>query len=150
MKQYIASTVAATGLIIFIFAMDVAAQNANRTVADIPFDFYVGKELLPSGKYQFEAASRTAYPSGLIVRSVAKTARRSMIVPTLADDPAPATQTPAITFNRYGSVHYLSGISSEPGSFSLRLRKTSDEKSVARQFNRVSPVVIRLASATGN
>ena len=150
MKQYIASTVAATGLIIFIFAMDANAQTANRTVANIPFDFYVGSELLPSGKYEFEPASRNAYPGGLIVRSVTKSARPSMIVSTFANDPGKAGEAPALTFNRYGSIHYLSGISTEPGSLSLRLRKTSGEKSIARQFNTPSPVVIRLASATGN
>jgi hypothetical protein len=150
MKQYIASTVAATGLIIFIFALDASAQISNRTVAEIPFDFYIGKELLPRGKYEFERASRNAYPSGLIVRSVTKPTARSMIVSTLPNDPVKRGEAPAITFNRYGSVHYLSGISSEPGSLAVRLRKTSGEKAIARQFDRHSPVVIRLASATGN
>ena len=150
MKQYIASTVAATGLIIFIFAMDASAQNANRMVAHIPFDFYVGKELLPSGKYEFEAASRNVYPSGLIVRSVTKSARRSMIVSTLANDTAHAGDAPAITFNRYGNVHYLSGINGEAGSLALRLRKGSDEKEIAQQFRTPTPVVIGLRNATGN
>lgn len=150
MKQYIANTVAAAGLFIFIFAISSSAQTGHRVAADIPFEFYVGTELLPSGKYEFEAASRNSYPSALIVRWGSNSARRSMIVSTLANDPGKPGDAPAVTFNRYGSVHYLSGISTEPGSVALRLRKTSDEKSIARQFNRVSPVVIRLASATGN
>lgn len=150
MKQYIAGTVAATGLIIFIFAMDASGQSSNRLVADIPFDFYAGKELLPSGRYEFEPASRSTYPSGLIVRSVAKSAQRSMIVSTLANDTVHAGHAPAIAFNRYGSVHYLSGISIEAGSLALRLRKTSDEKDIARQVRTPTPIVIRLTNATGN
>ena len=71
MKKYIATTIAATGLIVFIFGMECAAQTNRRLVADIPFDFYVDEGKLPSGRYEFETTMRQTTTGGLIVRPVA-------------------------------------------------------------------------------
>jgi hypothetical protein len=150
MKQYIAKTVAAAALIIFIFAIDSSAQSSSRLVATIPFDFYVGTELLPRGTYEFKPATKSAYPSALIISPIVKTSGRPMFVPTLPNGSAKEGNAPAITFNRYGSDHYLSRIDCEPGLLAVRLRKTSVEKELAQEYIRPYPVVIRLANVTGH
>jgi hypothetical protein len=73
-----------------------------------------------------------------------------MIVPTLPNGSAREGEAPAITFNRYGSDHYLSRIDSQPGLLAVRLRKTSVEKELAQEHIRPFPVVIRLANVTGH
>ena len=148
MKNYLASTIAATGLIIFIFGMDCAAQSSTRITADIPFDFYVGGELLPKGSYEFEPASKQSYPTSLIIRPRVKSPRRAMIVPTLANAASQPGERPALVFNRYGSVHYLSTVSADAGGMALRLRRTSAEKLMAQEVERSQPVTI-LPTQTG-
>lgn len=150
MKNYLASTIAATGLIIFIFGMDSVAQTATRAMADIPFDFYVGTELLPKGQYEFQAASIQTYPSSLIIRPVMKSPRRAMIVATIAHNTDAREDGFSLVFNQYGSVHYLSSISTGPGGLALRLIRTSLEKQLAKRFEQPSPVAIRSGDTAGN
>ena len=149
MKNYLATTIAATGLIIFILSINAGAQTNTRITADIPFDFYVGMERLPGGRYEFEPASPRTYPSPLIIRPVMKAGRKTMIVPALANDPKKGDGF-AVIFNRYGSVHYLSGISSQAGGLALRLSRTSAEKQTAKQHERAVPVAVRPRDTTGN
>ena len=149
MKNYLASTIAATGLIIFIFGMDCAAQSVPRVTADIPFDFYVGGELLPKGTYEFEPASKQSYPTALIIRPRAKTARRAMIVPSMANAASQSKDGPAVVFNRYGSVHYLSTITTDAGGMAFRLLRTSAEKRLAREIEPAKPVMIQPMETAG-
>jgi hypothetical protein len=135
MKNYLATTLAATGMIIFIFGMDGRAQNISRIVADVPFDFYVGKELLPKGKYEFEPANRQSYPGPLVVRPVAKTVHRALIVPATAASVRSKGDGFAIVFNRYGTEHYLSAVSGgDAGGLALRVVPSLVEKELARRF----------------
>ncbi|HEX6127095.1 MAG TPA: hypothetical protein VFZ23_17110 [Pyrinomonadaceae bacterium] len=143
MKNYIAGSIATTALIIFVFGFEASAQTANRLVADIPFDFYVRNEKLPAGKYMFERTSELTFPTALIVRSVDGPGRRSIIVSTIAGDVKARTSDGLqITFNRYGSVFYLSGLNLAANSLSLKILKTSAEREMARLADAAPPVTI--------
>lgn len=150
MKNYIASTIAVTGLIIFVFGMESAAQTVTRITAEVPFDFYVGNELLPKGRYEFEPATRQTLSSSLIVRPVMKSARRSMIVPVIVSHARPSDGDISLRFSRYGSVHYLSGIHADVDGLSMKLLPTSTEKQLAKRYEVGQPVTIRPASMARN
>lgn len=149
MRNYIAGTIVATGLIILIFGMNCSGQSVRRLVADIPFDFYVGNEKLPEGRYEFEPASSNAHPGALVVRSLAGSDRQSAIIPTLAADSSAATDNIAVYFNRYGSIYYLSRVNFDQRNQSLRLGRASGERQLARQPLRLVPVVIGPATTAG-
>ena len=150
MKKHPAIIVAAIGLIIFGLAINSSAQSTNRLVADIPFDFYVGKNRLPSGRYEFAPANRSSYPGALTIRPLASSAHKSLIVIILADDPSRGHENPRITFSRYGTVHFLSRIDGGMSVPASRLSRSSYEKYVAGQLPKTSPVVISLTTAKRN
>ena len=147
MKNYIATAIAATGLIVFVFGMECSAQSVKRMVADIPFDFYVGEERMPSGKYEFEATNRDSNSAAVFVRPVIKSERRSLIISTMAETAKPGNE-PLLLFNRYGSEHFLSRINLSSEEVSFRVRKTSSEKRLAERVDRVIPVTIRQTLAS--
>jgi hypothetical protein len=146
MKKYIASIVAV--MTVFVFAVNCTGQTIQRLVADIPFDFQVGKEKLPSGRYAFEPANRLARPSAMTIRSLSKSDQTSITVSILLDEPVRQGQDLRIMFQRYGSVHYLSSIHLDVDDLGFKLFKTSEEKNLAKQFDR-SPVNVR-SVAVGN
>ena len=146
MKKYIATTIAAAGLIVFAFGINSSAQSVGRMVAYIPFDFYVGEERLPSGSYEFQATNRNANPGAVVVRGLLKSERRSLIIPTMAETAKPGSGT-LLLFNRYGSEHFLSRISLSTDDVSFRVRRTSSEARLARENQRAVPVTVRQAVA---
>lgn len=145
MKNYIAGSIIATGLIIFVFGFEVSAQTPDRLVADIPFEFYVRNEKLPAGRYEFERSTRLTFPSPLIVRSINGPARRSLIVPTIAGTPGNVVSDGLrITFRRYGgSVSFLSGLDLSGDGLAMTIARTSVERELARQGMIDTPVTIR-------
>ena len=146
MKNYIGTTVAATALIIFLFGMECPAQTARRLTVDIPFDFYVGDEKLPSGKYEFEQTMQQTGNGGLIIRSGAKSARPAIIVPSVARS-SKAMEDALLVFNRYGAEHFLAQINLGADEVSLRIRKSAVEKRVAEKYQVPVLVPIRQAVA---
>ena len=148
MKNYIATSIAAIGLIGFVFGMECSAQSGGRMVVDIPFDFYVGEEKLPSGNYEFEATNRQANSGAVVVRPAIKSEGRSLIIPTMAETAKPGSE-PLLLFNRYGSDHFLSRINLSTEEVSFRVRKTSAEKLLAKDNQRAVPVTIRQSVAVG-
>lgn len=146
MKNNIVFTFVAAIIFVLFSGFEVNAQSVTRLIVNVPFEFYVGNEKLPQGKYEFEPANRHAYPGSLIVRRSEEAAVQSTIVPALASFDRGGS-TAAIIFNRYGSVHYLAGVNSGSGGFSFRLGKSAREKQIARDSERVVPVEIRTSVA---
>ena len=146
MKNYIAGSIVATGLIIFVFGFEMNAQTPDTLVADVPFDFYVRNEKLPAGRYEFERSTRLTFPAPLIVRSAEGRSRRSILVPTLTGSRTDIRgEGLRITFRRYGSVSFLSGIALAADGLAMTIARTSVEKELARQGMVDSQVTIRTA-----
>lgn len=141
MKNYIASTLVVAGLIILVFGMDASGQGVSRVVADIPFDFYIGKDKLPGGKYEFSPASMHAPTSAMIVRPLFGNERQAMIVPAMNGEQSVTDGDFVVVFNRYGSVHYLSKVKMSSGGISL-LARSSAERQIAKQLDRSGTVVV--------
>ena len=141
MKKYIATAITTTGLIVFVFGMECSAQSARRLTADIPFDFYVGEERMPKGTYEFHSTGVQANQSGVVVRPVIKSERRSLIVATMAEIAKPDEDS-LLVFNRYGSDYFLSRVTLSADEVSFKLRKTYSERETAKQQQAV-PVTVR-------
>ena len=137
MKSYITAAI-----LIIASAICVSGQTAHRIVADIPFEFSVGKEKLPSGTYEFEMTNRHAYPGALVIRTTTPGAIRSFIIPALVDEPAKSAG-PAILFNRYGSTYFFSKMNADAGTIALKVWKSNEEKRLAKESREVVPVRIK-------
>lgn len=141
MKKYIASSLAAFGLIIFLFGIQGSAQSTKGVSADIPFDFYVRGEKLPAGKYEIETLNRQTSSSPLIVRSLDSVNQRSIVVHT---SPVATSLTRkrerVLKFRRYGSAYFLSSVDLDADE-SVRLPRTSRETEIARSTQEGSAVV---------
>jgi hypothetical protein len=142
MKNYIARIISVAAIMIVGCAIHVSGQTGNKVTADIPFDFFAGKEKLPAGTYEFEVANRHAHPGALVIRSTRRGAYRSIIIPTLVDKPAIGI-SPSILFNRYGSTYFFSKIQGDAGSIPLKVWKSRDEKRMAKESQEVIPVRIQ-------
>src|SRR5688572_1143538 len=135
MKNNIVFTFVAAIIFVLFSGFECNAQSVTRLIVSVPFEFYVGNEKLPQGNYEFEPANRQAFPGSLIIRRTNESAVRSIIAQAFASfDRLDAT--PTVTFNRYGSVHYLAGVTAGSGGFALRLGKSSREKQLAKESDR--------------
>ena len=132
MKNYIATTFAAAGLIVFVLGMECSAQSARRLTVNIPFDFYVANERMPKGAYEFQSAASHANQSSVVVRPVGKSERPSVIVATMAETTKAGDES-LLIFNRYGSDYFLSRVTLSADEVSFVLRKAASEKETAKQ-----------------
>ncbi len=145
MKSTIAGTIAATALIIIVFGLESNAQSRTRIVAEVPFSFYVGNTQLPAGRYEFEQLNPQVYPGALIVRAIGESGHRSMTIPALPRNGDDRSASQGLTFNRYGTTHYLSAVDLTPESAGLRLRKGRHERQMALEFQAPSPINVPTA-----
>ena len=147
LKNYIATTIAVTGLVVFVFGMECSAQSSKRLVANIPFEFYVGEEKLPSGKYEFESVKSVTNSGSVVVRPVVKSGRHSLIVATTAEMIKPGDEA-ILQFNRYGSEYFLSKVNLNADEVSFRFRRTLSEDRLAK-LERGVPVTIGRTAVAG-
>ena len=105
------------------------AQLAHPVVADIPFDFTVGKTTLAAGEYQV----RTQQPGVLrIATADGKHTALILSTPKISRKP-PAEST--LMFNRYGDRYFLSQVLTAGSQTGVELRKTSAEVEIAKRTN---------------
>lgn len=92
-----------------ILAAAAALQPAGYTQAGmmnatIPFDFYVGKHLLPAGEYVVQPVA----PEMQQIRSKDNKFAASMITMAIVTERRAAEEK--LVFNRYGNTHFLAQI----------------------------------------
>jgi hypothetical protein len=126
MKKQILNTVIALGAIV---AMSIAGfAGLDRSVeANIPFDFMVGGEKLPAGKYTVETgvAQRT-----LIVRNW-KTKRAAGAI--TQDYQVRAGSKPQLVFRRYGNQYFLARVLTYSSGIELPKSKAEREAAKAKR-----------------
>jgi hypothetical protein len=95
-------------------AVPVFAQNKPMLRATVPFDFVVGKAVLPAGEYDVKAATNN---ETLLVRETAGSASAFVITnPTGAYNQTAET---ALVFRNIGDTHYLQTVKSSAGDRQL-------------------------------
>jgi hypothetical protein len=106
------------------------AQSSNRIVADIPFEFTVGDQSLPSGQYAVRAANSQG--NALIVQS--NDAKSSAMQLTNSIRPnKPKTQA-RLVFHRYGERYFLAEVWSGSDSTGRQLMKSRQERAIEREL----------------
>jgi hypothetical protein len=109
-KSYL--TIALTLTVLLGAGINALAQDPDRVVAKIPFEFVVGTKTLPAGTYtvgHFSSASK-----GLLIKS---DSNGEFVLPIYADD---APGGPAkLTFEQVGGRHFLSKVETPEHVFNL-------------------------------
>lgn len=143
MKKQLMSFVATLGIVLSL-AVWGSARNSFQLRVTIPFDFNVGKAVLPAGQYQVgrDAALSILKISGVDVSGVAV----STIVPgTTSRRPMKAM----LIFHRYGDKHFLvqvwDGYSTESTSLpESRAERDTRERSKYLAQNGGEPEIVRV------
>ena len=94
------------GCLAVTISAGIHAQWPARLVADIPFDFQIGKATLPPGQYIFNFGFLNSGPLSIQSRD----GSRNAIALTSAVAPSTNSGTAKMVFNRYGSDYFLSQV----------------------------------------
>ncbi len=115
------------------FAMvGTSYAQSNMVRVNVPFDFTVGKQLLPAGTYTIKAES-----SGLIA---IKNHDKPITVLTIAEqDGARSPNGGKLIFHRYGDQYFLSEILCDWADMDVKVRPSKTEKRVQLQQAMVHP-----------
>ena len=125
------------GLMALMGATSLVAQTVNVR-ATIPFDFRVGKRLMPAGSYTLTQSS-----AALFVRKEVDN-RNSVISMTNSAYHSGVLNNGGLEFNRYGDVYFLSKIWGPDSSDGRELVKTSQEREIAKRVRSVETAGIAL------
>jgi hypothetical protein len=124
-------------------ARGVAQNSSDRVVADIPFTFRSGSEVMPAGKYQIEAVSDHV----LMVRGAGQ--HRSQFLLTLHAETIHPSARGKLVFHRYGDRYFLYQIWSANQSIGFELPKSHAETETLRAENNPAPSTTELALNDG-
>ena len=115
------------------FAMAGTSFAQSKIVrVNVPFDFTVGKQLLPAGTYTIKAES-----SGLIA---IRNHDKPLAVLTIADqDGARSPKGGKVLFHKYGDQYFLSEILCDWADMDVRVRPSKVEKRVQLQQAMIHP-----------
>ncbi len=115
------------------FAMAGTSFAQSKVVkVNVPFDFTIGKHLLPAGTYNIKTES-----SGLIV---IKNHDRPITLLTLADtDGNRSPNGGKLIFHKYGDRYFLSEILCDDADMDVAFRPSKTEKTVRLQQAMVNP-----------
>ncbi|HVN83187.1 MAG TPA: hypothetical protein VMW38_29655 [Terriglobia bacterium] len=140
MKRLIHQVSLAVTLSLVLGVAVVSAQNSHTLVGDIPFDFHVGKALLPAGEYTVKS---TPPVSGAIcIRS--KDGSKSAMVQTFGLAPSKEDGVAKLVFNRYGSSYFLSQVWNPSEPIVRGLTKSKVEIEVARKASEAQAMEVAL------
>ena len=132
MKTQFVSTVALT----LAAAAGLYAQNSTPVSATVPFDFIVGKYLLPAGDYSVQQAS-----AGMTVIRSADRKTNLTIMTHTARSVIRQEQT-RLVFNRYGNEYFLSKVWIEGSEAGTEARPNKRENELRAGRAVATPAVV--------
>jgi hypothetical protein len=106
------------------------AQSSSGVVANIPFEFTVGDQALPSGKYTIKATS--AHVSALMIQNAE--AKRSGIRLTNSIESTRNKEGAKLVFHRYGDRYFLAEVWTGARSTGQQLLKSRQERAIEREL----------------
>lgn len=131
-----ARQIVAVGLVTLCAAVAVNAQSSD-TVADVPFAFSVGSEVLPRDTYTI---SRMHGQSGVFM---IKGQRHGVVVFSQPDGRSDTDNGARLLFSRYGDRHFLREVRLT-GSDGFSLPKSKAEGDAAEGIAGATPEMIEL------
>jgi len=142
LKSMLTPSVLAFALSLSLFAPGSGAGAQTPTlhlVADIPFDFRSGSEMMPAGKYDIQTLSSHI----LIVRGTTHS-RSQLLVARDALTLKPSDHG-KLVFHRYGNKYFLYQVWSPGQSNGFEFPKGHAEKEAIRAANTPAPTKTELA-----
>src|SRR5271154_389688 len=136
------SAVLACSLTLVAFAPGSRAIAQNSTlhlVADVPFDFQSGSEMMPAGRYDIRQSANHV----LILRGTNQ--NRSQFLLALNAEALKPSDHGKLLFHRYGNRYFLYQIWSPGTTTGLELPKGKAEKEALRAANNPAPSISELA-----
>ena len=138
MKSRIFATLSSLAL---LTAATAFAQSDGPMRVAIPFEFRVGKTILPAGPYDV----RVQFTSVVVLRSSEGKAGMRILTHGVGggwDIPKKSR----LEFHRYGNTYFLARVWSRGTSQGRELRKSMAERELARNISPVAPVAFALAA----
>jgi hypothetical protein len=141
LKSIITPSVLASAFVLSAFSpgSSAVAQDPGHLVANVPFDFRTGSEIMPAGKYDI----RTLSDHVLLLRGV--TQNRSQILMAVGSTTMKPSERGKLVFHRYGNKYFLYQIWSAGASTGFEFPKTHAEKETIRAANNPVPTTSELA-----
>jgi hypothetical protein len=142
LKSMLTPSVLGVALTLSSFTAGSRASAQTPTlhvVADIPFDFRSGSEMMPAGRYDIQTLSRHI----LVVRGA--TQNRSQLLVAIDAAALKPSDHDKLVFHRYGNKYFLYQLWSSGWSSGFELPKGHAEKEVIRAGNTPAPTTTELA-----
>jgi hypothetical protein len=121
------ATLVLTGMIAVASAQEPATKKVK-----IDFDFFAGKQLMPAGEYIIKLKSNTTSHKFILVQQVDGSAQAT--VATVPNQNRRELEQGSITFNKYGSEYYLSGVALGDERVIHSVPKTRAEREVSKKI----------------
>jgi hypothetical protein len=132
MKQQAFRTMTRLGLFVILAATSAYAQAGAPQQANVPFDFIVGSQTLPAGRYIFERINRQTIQETILLRTAE--GRAIMMVRTMPAQARSTQQQARLIFPRYGQRYFLSQLVTPGDDFRLKLPKSRFERTLEREL----------------
>ena len=131
-------TLAVFAVVAFLAAAAGYSQSSARLVSNIPFDFYVGSSVLPSGEYEV----RPGVAAGAVMfRGIDQNA--AVVALTNSKQVGRAPKEAKLVFNRYGNSYFLSEIWHAGIDRGYQLPKSKTEREMARNAPGIQLAFVR-------
>jgi hypothetical protein len=102
--------------------LQARAQDESTVVAKVPYDFVVGKQVLPAGTYRVSRVDPTAGSQELEIRSY-ETGASAFLIPTVFD--GVQIGHAQFSFEHAGDKYFLSGIETPVGTYSIAVPRSA-------------------------
>jgi hypothetical protein len=123
-----------------MLAVPVVQAQSITLVANIPFQFNVGKAVLPSGEYHVKAVD----PSTFLIQS--KDGHQAALATTIGVSSSKEEDNGKLVFNRYGNQYFLSKVWRPGNREGRELLKSRAEIEIAKSIS--SPEATTVAVKT--
>ena len=130
MKKNTLPILAILGLTTLLVASPVSARSSAVMWASIPFEFTVGKTVLPAGQYTV----KTDYVSSGVLLIQGSDGGHSVMILTNTAYANHSMDETLLVFNRYGSQYFLSKVWTAGTDEGCELRKTPAEREISRAY----------------
>ena len=123
-----------------MLAAPVVQAQSGMLVANIPFQFNVGKAVLPSGEYHVKAMNPTTF----LIQS--KDGHQAAVANTIGVSSSKEEDNGKLVFNRYGNQYFLSKVWRPGNREGRELLKSRAEIEIAKSIS--SPEATTVAVKT--
>jgi hypothetical protein len=113
-----------------VLAAPIVQAQSDTLVVNIPFEFNVGKAMLPSGEYGIKIVS----PTTLMIQS--KDGHQAAFAVTIGVSSPKGEDTGKLVFNRYGTQYFLSKVWGAGNPTRRELVKSRTEIEVAKNMSK--------------